>query len=359
MSSALTGILARRIAAAGPITVADYMAEALGHPQHGYYRSRDPLGAAGDFTTAPEISQMFGELIGLWAAIAWQQMGSPGAVRLIELGPGRGTLMADFLRAARLVPGFSEAIRLHLVETSRPLRARQAEALKASGVTPHWHDTLDETPDGPMLLVANEFFDALPIRQLQRLEGGWHERLVDGDAAGFRFVVSPGPSTAAALLHPRVRETAPVGSIAELCPAGIGIAAAIGRRLAERGGAALIVDYGTPLSAPGDSFQALQAHRFHDPLAEPGSADLTAHVDFEALAIAARQAGATGHGPVTQASFLRALGIEARADRLRKAGVGDIDASLRRLLDADEMGNLFKVLALTSLGLPVPAGFEA
>lgn len=350
----LAGLLARRIAANGPITVADYMAEALGHPTHGYYRSRDPLGARGDFTTAPEISQMFGELIGLWAAVIWQQMGSPDPVRLVELGPGRGTLMADFLRAARMVPGFKQAIRLHLVETSRPLRDRQKQALAESGVTIGWHDDLAAVPDGPMILVANEFFDALPIRQLQRLPGGWHERLVDlaenpdGDGTGFRFVVSPGRSAGAALLDPVLRESAPVGAIAEICPAGLAISGAIGARLKAEDGAALLIDYGTARSAAGDSFQAVKAHKYHDPLAEPGEADLTAHVDFQALARAATEAGAVAHGPVEQGAFLTALGIEARAETLKQSGARDVDAALRRLIDAREMGSLFKLLALTS-----------
>ncbi|MBU0726036.1 MAG: SAM-dependent methyltransferase [Alphaproteobacteria bacterium] len=357
----LAELLARRIAANGPITLAEYMADALGHPEHGYYRSRDPLGAAGDFTTAPEISQMFGEMIGLWAAIAWQQMGSPDPVRLVELGPGRGTLMADFLRAAKGAAGFLPAIDLHLVETSRPLRERQRRALLPSGIEARWHEDIGSVPDGPMLLVANEFFDALPIRQLQRLPDGWHERLVDRSEgqAEFRVVVSPGRSTGSALLHPRVRDTAPIGAIAEICPAGLGIMDAIGRRLASQSGAALIIDYGAAQSAPGDSFQAVKAHRFHDPLADPGAADLTAHVDFEALSTAARQAGAVPHGPIPQGAFLTGLGIEARAEMLRKAGASDVDTSLRRLLDAAEMGNLFKVLALTAPAAPTPAGFEA
>lgn len=365
----LADLLARRIAANGPITVADYMAEALGHPVHGYYRSRDPLGAAGDFTTAPEISQMFGEMIGLWAAVIWQRMGSPDPLRLVELGPGRGTLMADFLRAARMVPGFRESVRLHLVETSRPLRDRQKQALEAFGVPVEWHDDLAAVPDGPMILVANEFFDALPIRQLQRLPDGWHERLVDldrnpgGDGPGFRFVVSPGRSAGAALLDPGVREGAAVGAIAEICPAGFAISAAIGARLKAEGGAALLIDYGTARSATGDSFQSLKVHRFHDPLTAPGEADLTAHVDFQALARAATQAGALAHGPVGQGGFLTALGIEARAETLRKAGASDVDAALHRLIDAEEMGNLFKLLALTGPTLngsrldPLP-GFE-
>ena len=365
LANPLADLLARRIAANGPITVADYMAEALGHPVHGYYRSRDPLGAKGDFTTAPEISQMFGELIGLWAAVIWQQMGSPDPVRLVELGPGRGTLMADFLRAARRMPGFRESIRLHLVETSQPLRDRQKQALEASGVSVAWHDDVASVPDGPMILVANEFFDALPIRQLQRLPDGWHERLVDLDEAGtgFRFVVSPGRSSGAALLDPGVRDNAPAGAIAEICPAGFAIAAAIGARLKQQGGAALLIDYGTARSAPGDSFQALKAHKFHDPLADPGAADLTAHVDFQALARAAVEAGAMAHGPVGQGAFLTALGIVARAETLRQSGARDVDTALRRLIDDQEMGSLFKLLALTgptlagSLPGPLP-GFE-
>jgi NADH dehydrogenase [ubiquinone] 1 alpha subcomplex assembly factor 7 len=358
VTTPLAELLARRIAADGPLTIAAYMAEALGHPAHGYYITRDPLGATGDFTTAPEISQMFGEMIGAWCAERWQAMGRPDPVLLVELGPGRGTLMADALRVLERVPGLATALRLHLVETSPALRARQRAALGARPA--HWHDRLDSVPDGPLLLVANEFFDALPIRQLVRTEAGWAERCVGlaPDGRGLAFVHDG--ATAPLLVPPALRD-APAGSVVELCPAGAAVAAAIGARLAAAGGAALIIDYGYAGPACGDTLQAVRAHRHADILAEPGLADLTAHVDFAALARAAEGAGCRGHGPVGQGDFLKALGIGLRAEQLRRlatpAQARDIEAALARLTGDDQMGRLFKVLALTDAGASVPAGF--
>jgi NADH dehydrogenase [ubiquinone] 1 alpha subcomplex assembly factor 7 len=358
--NALLDLLRRRIAVDGPLTVAQYMAEALGHPRHGYYITRDPLGAAGDFTTAPEISQVFGELVGLWCADQWQRMGAPDPVLLVELGPGRGTLMQDALRAiGRAAPGFRAALRLHLVETSPTLRAAQAARLAAAD--PVWLDRLADLPDGPALVVANEFFDALPIRQWQRGTGGWHERLVGWDetAGTLRWELSARADPGLALIPDAVR-TAPEGSIAEACPAGLSHAAMLGRRLAQQGGAALVVDYGPARSAAGDSFQAMRHHTFVDPLAAPGEADLTAHVDFQALALAAAQAGAAAHGPVPQGAFLEALGLRARATQLKRASparAAEIDAAIERLAGPAQMGTLFKVLALTAPGLGTPAGF--
>jgi len=356
----LLDLLRRRIAVDGPLTVAQYMAEALGHPRHGYYITRDPLGAAGDFTTAPEISQVFGELVGLWCADQWQRMGAPDPALLVELGPGRGTLMQDALRAiGRAAPGFRKALRLHLVETSPTLRAAQAARLAAAD--PVWLDRLADLPDGPVLVVANEFFDALPIRQWQRGAGGWHERLVGWDeAAGtLRWELSAQTDPGLALIPDAVRG-APEGSIAEACPAGLSHAAMLGRRLAQQGGAALIVDYGPARSAAGDSFQAMRHHAFADPLAAPGEADLTAHVDFQALALAAVQAGAAAHGPVPQGAFLEALGLRARAAQLKQASparAAEIDAAIERLAGPDGMGMLFKALALTARQPGAPAGF--
>ena len=360
----MTGLrdhLARRITLEGPLTVAQYMADCLGHPRFGYYLTRDPLGAAGDFTTAPEISQMFGELLGLWAAERWQAMGSPDPVILAELGPGRGTLMADALRAAKAVPGFLAAARIHLVETSPVLRQRQGQALADAQVA--WHDDVAALPPGPMVLLVNEFFDALPIRQFVRNAGGWRERLVGlGDDGGLRFVLSP--AQAANPLVPPALAAAPEGSTVEVCPAGLAIAQSLGRRLAEAPGAALIVDYGTGRSAPGDSLQAVKGHAFADPLAGPGEADLTAHVDFQQLAQAALAGGAMSFGPVGQGAFLRSLGIDHRAAALKAAADArqraDIDAALARLtgMGDGQMGSLFKVLALQSPALPPPPGFE-
>ncbi|QJE73437.1 class I SAM-dependent methyltransferase [Aerophototrophica crusticola] len=359
MTTALQDIIARRIALAGPLSVAEYMALCLGHPQHGYYMTRDPLGAAGDFTTAPEISQMFGELLGLWAAQCWIQMGQPGSVQLVELGPGRGTLMADALRATARLPGFHQAVRLHLVETSPVLRQRQAAALGKYG--PNWHDRLAEVPDGPMLLLANEFFDALPVRQFQKgPRGRWAERKVGLDDAG-NLSWKLDPTAGDALVHPSLR-AAPEGSMVEICPAGVAIAAEIGARLAAHPGAALFVDYGYAGPAVGDTVQALRRHAFVPVLEAPGEADLTAHVDFTALGEAAATAGAAAYAPVPQRDFLISLGIEQRAAALKRLATpvqaGDIDAALHRLVGDVSMGRLFKAQALASPGLPAPAGFE-
>lgn len=289
------------IATKGPLTVSEYMGLALGHPTLGYYRRQDPLGAAGDFITAPEISQMFGELIGLWAAVSWQQMGMPDPVRLVELGPGRGTLMADALRAAGQLPPFKAACRLHLVETSPALREVQASALANHGLTADiaWHDSIDQVPEGPAIVIANEFFDALPVRQFMRTADGWRERLIDVDPDredGFRFVLGP-PSPVASALIPQAVRNAAEGAIAEVCPAGLSIAAILGQRLTAQGGVALIVDYGHAFSAAGDTLQAVARHSYVDPLVAPGVADLTAHVDFQALARAATEQGAQTFGP--------------------------------------------------------------
>jgi NADH dehydrogenase [ubiquinone] 1 alpha subcomplex assembly factor 7 len=347
-------MLARRIALAGPLTVAEYMAEALGHPTYGYYQRRDPLGRAGDFITAPEVSQMFGELLGLWCIEVWYSMGCPSPCRLVELGPGRGTLIADALRAARIRPAFAQAVRLHLVETSVYLRGRQAELLAAH--RPQWNASLEEVPPGPLLLIANEFFDALPIHQFERRPEGWRERVVavEGDRLVFSWA-SPGPSFA--LLSERQR----IGPAAEVSPAGLELAGAIGKRLTAHGGAALVIDYGSSQSLPGESLQAVRRHQPVDPLAEPGDADISAHVDFAALAGAAGQAGARAYGPLPQGEFLLRIGLDTRAESLLARATPeqarDISAARLRLLDAREMGKLFKVLALTAPGLPPPPGF--
>lgn len=357
----LTALLRRRIALEGPITVAAFMAESLGHPRFGYYMRQDPFGRSGDFITAPEISQMFGELVGLWCASVWQSMGGPSRVRLVELGPGRGTLMADALRATRRVRGFHAAVEVHLVDTSPALRERQRSTLSGEGLPPlHWHESFADVPAGPMVLVANEFFDALPVHQLQRGDRHWHERLVDFADGKFRLVVSPHPSPLVALLDPRFAD-ASVGSIAEISPAALSFAGSIAARLVEGGGAALIVDYGPSRSGVGETLQALRRHAAHDVLTDPGSADLTAHVDFEALARAAVEAGAVAHGPVPQGVFLARLGIEARMQALLRAAAEAqrqaIVSGGRRLIEPAQMGTLFKALALTHPGLPVPEGF--
>ncbi len=348
----LHDILVARIAANGPITLADYMAEALMHPQHGYYATRDPLGVTGDFTTAPEISQMFGELIGLSLAQAWMDQGQPGAFALTELGPGRGTLMADIERATRNVAGFAQAAQIHLVETSPALRAEQAKRLDAA-----WHNDVSTLPDLPLYLVANEFFDALPIRQFHRDPAGWRELQIGvQDKRLTTGLSAPAPI---ALLDHRLEDTK-AGDIVEHCPALPAITAQIGARVASRGGAALIIDYGDWRSL-GDTLQALQDHAPTDPLTAPGTADLTAHVDFEAVARAAAPARFTRLTP--QGVFLERIGITQRAQTLA-ANLRDdaLDAHIaahRRLTHPSEMGSLFKVMGLYPDGAPPPSGLDA
>ena len=334
--------LARLIETDGPISVAGYMAEA----NAAYYASRDPLGAAGDFTTAPEISQMFGELIGAWLADLWTRAGSPAGAHYVELGPGRGTLAADALRAMAAA-GLRPPV--HLVETSPVLREAQASRLPGA----RWHDDPDSLPeDGPLLIVANEFFDALPVRQLVRSEDGWRELLVTAEQGTFRRVagpIRPGPAT----------DRSP-GTIVETCPAASAIVGGLARRIAAQGGAALIVDYGPARSGTGDTLQSVSGHGFADPWTEPGNRDLTAHVDFEALGAAARREGVTVKGPRTQGEWLVAMGLDLRARALARSAperAGEIDAARNRLAAPDEMGDLFKVMALVSPDWPEAAGF--
>jgi SAM-dependent MidA family methyltransferase len=351
--SELARILAARIGAGGPITLADYMAECLLHPVHGYYTTRDPFGAGGDFTTAPEISQMFGELLGLALAQYWLDLGRPAPFTLAELGPGRGTLMADLLRATKGVPGFHAAARVVLVEASPRLRDRQRQAL--GGHPADWVAGVDDLPEAPLFLIANEFFDALPIRQFLRQGAGWAERMVGLDSGGrLAFGLSP-PASVAALAH-RAGDTAE-GEVVEVCPQAGPVMQAIARRIGARGGLALIIDYGGWRSR-GDTFQALRGHAYADPLAGPGRADLTAHVDFEALAQAAPGVAVRY---TTQGALLVRLGIGQRAARLA-AGLGGaaLEAHLgaeRRLTHRHEMGELFKALAVFPPDAPPPPGF--
>lgn len=358
--NALSRVIAAEIGQTGPISVARYMTLALLDPRAGYYTTRDPFGAAGDFVTAPEISQMFGELIGLWAADLWQRLGAPPRIVLAELGPGRGTLMADALRAARALPGFHAALIPWLVEASPRLARIQAERLDGSGA--QWAGDLAGLPgDVPLIVVANEFFDALPIRQFVRRGRAWHERLVGLDERGaLAFALAPEPGHLDDLLPAKILDGAPDGAVAEICPAGRAIAGDLGRRLAAQGGGALIIDYGPPAPGTGDSFQAVRRHGFHDVLADPGQADLTAHVDFAALAAAARAAGAAAWGPIGQGDLLQRLGIAARAAALTRANPGrqaEFDSAATRLTAPDQMGTLFQALALTGDAALIPAAF--
>ena len=362
----LAATLRRRIAESGALSVADYMAEALGHPEHGYYATRDPLGAAGDFTTAPEISQVFGELIAAWCVEVWRAMGAPDPVRVVELGPGRGTLAADARRTWRQVaPAFTLAARLHLVETSPALRARQRAALAAAAMPPAWHATLAEVPDDPMILLANEFFDALPVRQYARRAGTWYERLVGMAPTGEGFVFLDGP--AAELqddMESRILDAADEGAILEICHSAEAVATDIALRIAAHGGVALIIDYGYASSALGETLQAVRGHRYADPLAALGQADLSHHVDFQRLRAAAERAGARAWGPIPQGLLLGRLGIAMRADVIAAAAPSaeraeDIRGAVRRLVHPGRMGVLFKALAIAHPSLPAPPGFAA
>jgi len=345
------------IASQGPLTMARFMAEALGHPEYGYYMTRNPFGAEGDFVTAPEVSQMFGELIGAWCADLWMQMGAPAKVYLVELGPGRGTLMSDALRATKSVPGFHAAIHLHLVETSPRLRDIQATTL--GSFAPIWHDSATELPSGPMIVLANELFDALPVHQFQFNDNQWHERLIDFAPSGddLALVLDPSPALRPSLQRFHQPHD---DAIAEICPAGITLTEQLATRFAQAPGAALVIDYGHAASGFGDSVQGVRAHQFQPILVAPGTIDLCAHVDFAALEEAAAGVGAATWGPVPQRDFLKALGIDARAAALSTASPPDapeIAAAVHRLTHSDEMGTLFKVLAFCSANLH-PAGFD-
>lgn len=343
--------LTRMILASGPISIAHFIAEANAQ----YYTTRDPLGTAGDFTTAPEISQMFGEMIGLCLADVWMRSGLRPNPYYVELGPGRGTLASDALRAmeqARVAP------RVHFVETSPVLRDCQTARIGHA----RFHDDLDTLPqDGPLLVVANEFFDALPIRQMERTEAGWRERVVVPRAGreGEAFVAVPGDRPMDAAV-PAALRGAPVGSICEVGPAGAAIAYALAQRIAKQGGVAILIDYGYEGPALGDTLQAVRAHKMTDPFEDVGESDLTAHVDFTVLGNMARQAGIAVSGPVGQGEFLTRLGIDARADILKRTTPGraeDVHVARDRLVVPGQMGTLFRVMAFAHPDWVTPEGF--
>ncbi len=339
----------REIAAARTVTVADYMAAANAH----YYATRDPLGAAGDFTTAPEISQMFGEMVGIWIADLWTRAGGP-AFHYVELGPGRGTLAADALRTAARFDCKPQG--LHLVETSPALRAAQSARLPDA----EHHDEIDSLPDDlPLIVIANEFFDALPVHQYVATKDGWRERIVL--RAGDGITAAPDTVPADEAIPPALRDRAE-GTIVETAPAAAAVMHQCSARLARQGGAMLAIDYGYCGPATGDTLQAVKAHRFADPFADPGEVDLTAHVDFAALAHAARRPGTNVFGPVDQGAWLQAMGIDARLQTLVAASparAADLQGQRDRLVAADQMGTLFQAMALTGAGWPQPAGFDS
>ena len=350
----LLGLIAQN----GPMTVAQYMASALYDPTGGYYARRAMLGAGGDFITAPEVSQMFGELVGLWCAQSWMDMGSPAPFHLIELGPGTGALMRDARRATQIVPGFGDATQISLVEFSAGLRERQIAAIGADAT---WVTRLEDVAKGPAIIVGNEFLDCLPIRQFVRAPDSWRERLVGVDADGeLTFGLAPEALETVAPIPIQLR-AAPEGSVAEIAPALPAFIAQLAARLRTHGGRALFTDYGTPTTTAGDSLQAVREHLKVGPLDTPGGADLTAHVDFATLAALARAAGLDVAGPRSQGAWLRALGMDARAAALAKARpdkAGTIARQHARLTAPDEMGELFQAICLSTPGLPAPAGFE-
>ena len=353
--------LQQLIRAHGPISVADYMADALFHPNDGYYMSQSPIGARGDFTTAPEVSQIFGELIGLWLVHAWTELGEPDLFTLVELGPGRGVMMQDILRAGAVRPGFLAAARVELVEQSGRLRHEQQKRLRDAPAPVDWKDDFSETSDGPVLIVANELFDCLPIRQFEMTAAGWRERMVNlsEDGRGLAFTTAFAPPFD---MGPAPEGAAP-GDVFERCEPAEALAEALARRLIENPGRALIIDYGHVRAGLGDTLQAVRGHKPWPPLAAPGLADITAHVNFERLVHVAFDAGAAAHGPVSQATLLDRLGLALRVERLC-AGKSDeekreIEAGAFRIAAASEMGELFKAIALSSPALPPPVGFDA
>ncbi len=358
--------LAALIEAQGPISVAQFMTVALLDPKEGYYATRDPFGPSslgskgGDFITAPEISQMFGEMLGLWLVQAWADQGCPKNPRLVELGPGHGTLMADILRTARVAPEFLVDLEVVLVEASPLLQEAQGDKLRGLGADISWQAQFDDSlTDRPLFLVANEFFDALPVRQYVKSERGWCERMITTQGGELAFALAPVALPPAAL--PPGLEQAPNGAVYETSPAAAALTEDIARTIAARGGAGLIVDYGYGARTGfAETLQAVSGHRFADVLAEPGEDDLSAHVDFAALAAAGARGGAAIFGPVTQGLFLAHLGITERAEQLIKANpdqANDLLAAIERLIGNDKMGQLFKVLALMPPASADVAGF--
>jgi NADH dehydrogenase [ubiquinone] 1 alpha subcomplex assembly factor 7 len=359
--SPLQSEIKKLIKSSGPMPVWRYMELCLTHPKYGYYVSRDPLGREGDFITAPEVSQMFGELLGLWAASVWKSIGSPSLLRLVELGPGRGTMMADALRALRVLPPLYQVLDIHLVEINPALREKQKATL--SGVRSiSWHNSIDEVPEGPAVIFANEYFDVLPVHQVVKRATGWHERTVEIGADGkLMFGSAAEPTPRFEVLLPPLVRAAPVGAVFEWRPDAEIMKLA--SRVRDQNGAALIIDYGHLRSDAGDTFQAIARHTFTDPLKNPGQADVTAHVDFEALVRAAEDIGARVHGPVSQGEFLKRLGIETRALTLMAKTTHevseDISGALKRLIGGGRggMGSMFKVLAISEPALTSLAGF--
>lgn len=351
----LSELIDRQIRETGPMSIATFMGLALTHPREGYYTGADPLGAKGDFVTAPEISQMFGELIGFFVVNLWQQLGEPRSFTLLEPGPGRGTLMQDALRVAARAEGFLDACHLQLFETNPALKAQQAERL--GQYNPYWADEIDAVADDPLIVVANEFFDALPIRQFVKATDGWHERQVGLRDGKRTFGLSPTPIPGEAL--PEAVRNDNDGAIYEVNLAAADALQRLGKRIAAQRGAILAIDYGYADTQTGETLQAVRRHSFADALEAPGEADLSAHVDFGALTRVASDLGLRVEPLATQRDFLSRMGIVERASALARANPGQIEtiaAALRRLTDSSEMGTLFKVFC-ASAGDLEPIGF--
>jgi NADH dehydrogenase [ubiquinone] 1 alpha subcomplex assembly factor 7 len=361
MSTKLLEIIKAKIRESGPMDIGTYMELCLGHPEHGYYMTRDPFGVDGDFTTAPEVSQLFGEMIGAWLADLWIKMGSPPEVLLVECGPGRGTLMADIMRATKGVPGFHDAVKIYLMEMSPALRKAQSQKL---GIyDPHWIDDLSGLPAWvPVLLVANEFLDALPIRQMERKGGQWFERRVSIGADDKLCLDSFDVDSSTLSMAPKSVSMNGGEGVFETSQSLNQYIKSVDILLKKQKGAALFVDYGHMRSAFGDTLQCVKSHRFANLFDTPGFCDITAHVDFENIANIALADGVSVHGPVTQRAFLQSLGVEERAERLwavaNEAQKESINTGLFRLIDTDEMGSLFKVIALCHDSLIRPEGFD-
>ncbi len=356
--SGLSDYIRELIEKNGPLSIARYMELALQHPEYGYYRHHDPLGKSGDFITAPEISQMFGEMIGLWWADVWHQIDSPSEFILLELGPGRGTLLEDALRATIKIKGLHQAMRLYLLESSTALRSMQSDRLKSH--RPKHIDSLSNLPELPTIVLANEFFDALPVRQFEKTAHGWCERLVAVEANRFVFTLSA-PDPAFLMMIPEERREVNVGAIYEFSMASLSLIRTLASHISRFGGAALIIDYGYAAFAGQGTLQALAGHNFVDVLSRPGEIDITAHVDFHALKQIASANEVRVFGPLGQGEFLKSLGIEVRAIQLKHTASQEhskeIDQALHRLTDPSQMGSLFKTLGIASQKQETMAGF--
>jgi len=361
MTSALADLLINRIKKTGPISVAEFMVEALHHRSIGYYTNADPLGANGDFTTAPEISQIFGELIGLWVFNAYRHKQKDDPLCLVELGPGRGTLMSDMVRAMSNFANLEKIVEVHLVETNPFLRQVQYQLL--ADLKPTWHNDLSTLPNQPWFLVANEFLDTLPVHQLIKDKNRWNERLIDYNSADESFIWTShkSPSRLSLLIPEDVSAKATNDALIEFSPATLGVFKTIADNITLKGGAALLIDYGyvEPIFKP--SIQAVRAHKIVDPLSNPGTTDLSCHVDFQSITNEAQFYEIGFHGPITQGEFLTNMGIKERAESLKRGSTiqqrKDIDTAVKRLTDQKEMGQLFKIIGLTDKDFPMPPGF--